>query len=324
MIISKVATLLLIEKKMRKFYPQRIIWRVGAGILICGLYLTNQLVAQDLQNKSDTIIAEIPLESSFHFELSAGTTVNESQGKWIPGLSLGAAAEYHKLGGVAARVSAVVFVDEGGRQDEIDEDRDPEWFEINIRAESFPWSIREDGLSKSELGWRFNTNYRDNTPTSVERNVTAVLGPRLRVKDRESRLDFQAGTHMTWDEIDDDLPRSRGADRSELDEGLIGPMVAALAEQELGGGSVCRETVQILANQFDSIFETRIGAAIDLPVDILVNTNSGGTLFLRLSGEHRWFDLDDRSSVLPFDQESNVRLEVIKSFGGRSDLNYGY
>ena len=294
------------------------------GIFVLIFSCAAQAFALDITETINSCSSDALSENTFCYDLGGGAAGHATEGKWIPGIFLSGAAEYHVPQGIAARVGLVVLDDSEDRQEAIDYDRDPIWYEGVIRLESLPWDLKEDGQTKTNLGWRFDTTFRENTPTSVERTLTTVLGPRIRFKRPYSRIDLQAGIHGTFDELDDDVPRERGHGRDELRDEIFGFMASGLGEQEYSNGMITSETLQMLSNEVDSIFETKVGAALDVPTQLLFGGSSRSACYFRISAEHRFFDLDKRSDDLSFDQETNVRLEVIKHFGVRSELGYGY
>lgn len=110
------------------------------------------------------------------------------------------------------------------------------------------------------------------------------------------------------------LDRSQGFERERLELDSWGLLCSASASVDLGNDVVGHGFGKLQLEEDFSIFEHRLGAAVDLPMKFLEGKSCKP--FLRVGLEHRGFDLNDQSRALDFENEMFFTLDIIFRFGG--------
>ncbi|HEX7237469.1 MAG TPA: hypothetical protein VF405_10945 [Gammaproteobacteria bacterium] len=108
-------------------------------------------------------------------------------------------------------------------EDHLDPDHIPVWWETNLGIDNEFWQ----GSRSLYLGWVVEFDSRMNTVSSVERQVHLLPAARFGFAGNAVQASLEAGIGYNFLEIDDDAPRLRGYDRTNLRETTSADAVAA-------------------------------------------------------------------------------------------------
>jgi hypothetical protein len=120
--------------------------------------------------------------------------------------------------------------------DDLDPDHIPVWWKSAIHMGD---TLLETG-QKTALAWVFDLNGMRNTVSSIEKQYKVFPGMRANFNADGWRLSLQAAVGYYFMEIDDDVPRTFGYERDDLDHGDWG--YSLLAEATIPFGVSCRLT----------------------------------------------------------------------------------
>jgi hypothetical protein len=108
-------------------------------------------------------------------------------------------------------------------EDHLDPDHIPVWWETNLGIDNEFWK----GSRNLYLGWVVEFDSRMNTVSSVERQVHLLPAARFGFAGNAVHASLEAGIGYNFLEIDDDAPRLRGYDRTNLRQTTSAGAVAA-------------------------------------------------------------------------------------------------
>jgi hypothetical protein len=115
-------------------------------------------------------------------------------------------------------------------EDHLDPDHIPVWWETNLGIDSEFWK----GSRNMYLGWVVEFDSRMNTVSSIERQVHLLPAVRFGFAGNAAQASLEAGVGYNFLEIDDDAPRLRGYDRTNLRQTTSAGAVAADAKFRVG------------------------------------------------------------------------------------------
>lgn len=123
--------------------------------------------------------------------------------------------------------SVDLFVDHD--KDELDPDHIPIRWDVHLGSDAELWQG-----ARMHVGWTGDVNTRMNTVSSVEREITALPAIAAWYDGDHVRTSLKTGGGWFFLEIDDDVPKTRGYDRSDFRNSTIGYQVAADLAIRLG------------------------------------------------------------------------------------------
>jgi hypothetical protein len=123
--------------------------------------------------------------------------------------------------------SADLFVDID--KDELDPDHIPIRWDVHFGTDGTWWKG-----DRTQFGWTANFDTRMNTVSSVEREMTALPAIVGSYDGGIVRTSLKTGAGWFFLEIDDDVPKTRGYDRSDFRNSTLGYTVAADVTLKLG------------------------------------------------------------------------------------------
>ena len=115
-------------------------------------------------------------------------------------------------------------------QDHLDPDHIPVWWETNLGIEDELWK----GTRKMFVGWGVELDTRMNTVSSIERQVHLLPALEAGFAGDSARASVTTGIGYNFLEIDDDAPRLRGYDRTNLRQTTSAGAVAVDATVPIG------------------------------------------------------------------------------------------
>jgi hypothetical protein len=143
------------------------------------------------------------------------------------GLNLGISVDRQTAAGRHVFGSADVFVDRD--HDDLDPDHIPVWWQVHAGTDGELWKGE-----RTHLGWTAAFDTRVNTVSSVERQIIAMPAIVAGYETNPFAASVQAGTGWFFLEIDDDVPKTRGYDRSDFRNSELGYSLAADLSLKLG------------------------------------------------------------------------------------------
>ena len=108
-------------------------------------------------------------------------------------------------------------------QDHLDPDHIPVWWETNLGIDDEFWK----GSRNMYFGWVVEFDSRMNTVSSIERQVHLLPAVRFGFAGNAVHASLEAGVGYNFLEVDDDAPRLRGYDRTNLRQTTSAGAVAA-------------------------------------------------------------------------------------------------
>jgi len=126
---------------------------------------------------------------------------------------------------------AEIFADRD--KDDLDPDHIPIRWDVHLRTDGKLWQG-----DRTHIDWTANFDTRMNTVSSVEREMTALPAIVASYEGNVFQPSLKAGAGWFFLEIDDDVPKTRGYDRSDFRNSVLGYSVAADVKIRLG--ACCR------------------------------------------------------------------------------------
>jgi hypothetical protein len=115
-------------------------------------------------------------------------------------------------------------------EDHLDPDHIPVWWETNLGVDDEFWM----GSRNMFFGWVVEFDSRMNTVSSIERQVHMLPAARFGFAGDAVHASLEAGIGYNFLEVDDDAPRLRGYDRTNLRQTTSAGAVAADATFRIG------------------------------------------------------------------------------------------
>lgn len=115
-------------------------------------------------------------------------------------------------------------------EDHLDPDHIPVWWETNLGVDSEFFK----GSRNMFLGWLVELDSRMNTVSSIERQVHLLPAVAAGFAGNSARASLEVGIGYNFLEVDDDAPRLRGYDRTNLRQTTSAAAVAADATFKIG------------------------------------------------------------------------------------------
>jgi len=114
-------------------------------------------------------------------------------------------------------------------EDELDPDHIPFRWDVHLGTDGNLWKG-----ARTYIDWTANVDTRMNTVSSVEREITALPAIVARYEGKFIEPSLKAGAGWFFLEIDDDVPKTRGYDRSDFRNSTLGYSVAADVKIRIG------------------------------------------------------------------------------------------
>jgi hypothetical protein len=127
--------------------------------------------------------------------------------------------------------AAEIFADRD--KDDLDPDHIPIRWDVHLSTDGNLWQG-----DRTHIDWTANFDTRMNTVSSVEREMTALPAIVARYEGNVFQPSLKAGAGWFFLEIDDDVPKTRGYDRSDFRNSVLGYSMAADVKIRLG--ACCR------------------------------------------------------------------------------------
>jgi len=187
-------------------------------------------------------------------------------------------------------------------KDDLDPDHIPIRWDVHLGTDGELWQG-----GHSHIGWTADFNTRMNTVSSIEREMTALPAILAGYNGNVFQPSLKAGAGWFFLEIDDDVPKTRGYDRSDFRNSTFGYTAAADLTIRLGAhckifGQAQRwqDSDDWLQNQYEAAFVVAAG-----------DWMKGGELML--SADFYEYNLDvyqrpGEPTILPWNDDVLVRL----------------
>jgi hypothetical protein len=187
-------------------------------------------------------------------------------------------------------------------KDDLDPDHIPIRWDVHLGSDGKIWKG-----ARMYVGWKVNVDTRMNTVSSVEREITALPAVVGKYEGDRVQASLKTGAGWFFLEIDDDVPKTRGYDRSDFRNSTLGYNVAADVMIRLGG--CCKVDGQ--AQEWwddDGWLQTQYGASIHVDVSGWKKNSE-----LVLSADAYEYNLDvyqrpGEPTILPWDNDLLIRL----------------
>jgi hypothetical protein len=147
------------------------------------------------------------------------------------GLTVGASVEKQTSAGRHLIGSMDLFADRD--KDDLDPDHIPIRWDVHLGADQEFWHG-----NLAHLGWTADFNTRMNTVSSIEREMTALPAIVGWLDGDHVRASLKAGAGWFFLEIDDDVPKTRGYDRSDFRNSTLA--YTGAADVMIRAGAHCR------------------------------------------------------------------------------------
>jgi hypothetical protein len=195
--------------------------------------------------------------------------------------------------------SVDLFVDHD--KDDLDPDHIPIWWKVHLGTDGDFWHA-----TAMHVGWTADVNTRMNTVSSIERQILAFPAIAARYDGNVLQPSLKAGAGWFFLEIDDDVPKTRGYDRSDFRNSTLGYEAAADLTVRLGPSWTIYGQAQYWRDSHDWL-QTQYKAALRVNVGWM----KGGEL--ALSAEANEYNLDvyarpDALPILPWNDDLMIRL----------------
>jgi hypothetical protein len=136
------------------------------------------------------------------------------------GITGGGRVDKHTGSGTHYFGSVDLFADRD--EDDLDPDHIPFRWDVHLGTAGNLWKG-----ARTHIDWTANVDTRMNTVSSVEREITALPAIVARYEGNIIQPSIKAGAGWFFLEIDDDVPKTRGYDRSDFRNSTLGYTVAA-------------------------------------------------------------------------------------------------
>jgi hypothetical protein len=143
------------------------------------------------------------------------------------GIVGGASIDKHTSGGRHLTGSIDLFLDRD--KDDLDPDHIPIRWDVHLGSDGEMWRG-----ARTRLGWTADFNTRMNTVSSVEREITALPAIVGWYDGDHVRTSLKTGAGWFFLEIDDDVPKTRGYDRSDFRNSTLAYTIAGDLEIRIG------------------------------------------------------------------------------------------
>jgi hypothetical protein len=187
-------------------------------------------------------------------------------------------------------------------KDDLDPDHIPIRWDVHVGTDGTLWKG-----TRAEFGWTANFDTRMNTVSSIEREMTALPAVVGTYAGDHARISLKTGAGWFFLEIDDDVPKTRGYDRSDFRNSTLGYTVAANAT--INVGACCKVDGQ--AQEWwddDGWLQTQYGAAFHVDASRWRKDSE-----MVLSADAYEYNLDvyqrpGEPTILPWDNDLLIRL----------------
>jgi len=174
------------------------------------------------------------------------------------GIVGGASVDKQTKGGRHYIGSIDLFLDHD--KDDLDPDHIPVRWDVHLGTDGELWHGE-----RTHLGWTADFNTRMNTVSSVEREMTALPAIVGWYDGAHVRTSLKAGAGWFFLEIDDDVPKTRGYDRSDFRNSTLAYTIAADVMIRLGTNWKIQGEAQEWWDSHESL-QTQYGAALHFDV----------------------------------------------------------
>ena len=196
--------------------------------------------------------------------------------------------------------AAELFADRD--KDDLDPDHIPIRWDVHLGTDGDLW--RGD---RTRIGWTANFDTRMNTVSSIEREMTALPAIVASYEGKVFQPALKAGAGWFFLEIDDDVPKTRGYDRSDFRNSVLGYSLAADVGIRLGEHCKVRVQAQSWVDDSDWL-QNQLGVALHFGADRWKKDSE-----VVLSADAYEYNLDvyqrpGEPAILPWDNDLLVRL----------------
>lgn len=187
-------------------------------------------------------------------------------------------------------------------KDELDPDHIPFRWDVHLGTDGDLWHG-----AHSHVGWTADINTRMNTVSSIEREITAMPAIVAGYDGDTFQPRLKAGAGWFFLEIDDDVPKTRGYDRSDFRNSTFAYTVAA--DVKIRMGACC--SISGLAQEWldgSDWLQTQLEASLHMGV---ANWMKGGEFMITADYYEYELDVYQRPGelpILPWDDDLLVRL----------------
>lgn len=220
------------------------------------------------------------------------------------GLDAGASVDERTAAGRHLFGSLDLFVDHD--KDDLDPDHIPIWWKVHVGSDGDFWKA----AAKMHVGWTADINTRMNTVSSVEREITAFPALVAGYDGDVFRASLHAGAGWFFLEIDDDVPKTRGYDRSDFRNSTLAYELAADTALRIGASwAVSAQALEWWDS--DEWLQTQYKAGLQV--------ETGRDTKFELSAEVNEYNLDVHNRagalpILPWDDDLFIRVSVTKAW----------
>ncbi|HEX3139283.1 MAG TPA: hypothetical protein VHQ87_04480 [Rhizobacter sp.] len=192
-------------------------------------------------------------------------------------------------------------------KDHLDPDHIPIWWQLHLGSDGDFW--RDDRM---RLGWTANIDTRMNTVSSIERQITALPAFVAGYDGPVFQASVEAGAGWFFLEIDDDAPRERGYDRTNLRNETFAYAATAKLAVKLGESWTLSGRARHWWDN-DQTLETQYQAALRVDASSWMGGFSVKQPALVLSADYYKYNLDvysdpNRPPVLSGNNDLMIRL----------------
>jgi hypothetical protein len=189
-------------------------------------------------------------------------------------------------------------------KDELDPDHIPIRWDVHLGSDGKVWQ----GV-RTRIDWTADVNTRMNTVSSIEREITALPAVVGRYESDLVHASIKTGAGWFFLEIDDDVPKTRGYDRSDFRNNALGFTVAG--DLMIRIGSCCK-----LGGQAQEWWDTNGGEWLQTQYEAAFHFDAGHwkkESEVVLSADAYEYNLDvyqrpGDPPILPWDNDLLVRL----------------
>ena len=195
--------------------------------------------------------------------------------------------------------------------DKLDPDHIPVWFKSDYAASGELYRVNPE----FSLGWQLDLQGKRNTVSSVEKQVKLFPELTANFGGQQLQAQLKAGAGYYYLEIDDDVPKTRGYDRSDFGNSEF----AYTLMGQLGIDATAELHMQVAAQTWqddDQWLERQYRFEMSYQTDFWYPSSQ-----LVLSAEHTQYNLDhyakvdvnsaDYLPILPWDSDTLVRLSLV-------------